>query len=167
METGWIRECGPRKMVQRQGHKHRSHREIAGFGEALSAEPIDCSRGGPEKSRDDQILPLTLEGARKDGVVRSAVGASTETGRGFGEDNGKALRGDSYQRSTVEDPTPRAVLEGWPHSVRAVDGISRQAPAASPLRWNRNRWTWPTRRLHSLTFCTYPESTPRSELVVR
>jgi hypothetical protein len=95
METGWIRECGPHKMVQRQGRKHRPHREVAGFGEAPSAAPIDCSCGGPEKSRDDQILPLTLERAWKDGVVRSAVGVSTETGRGFGEDNGKALRGDS------------------------------------------------------------------------
>jgi hypothetical protein len=82
-------------MVQRQGRKHRPHREVAGFGEAPSAAPIDCSCGGPEKSRDDQILPLTLERAWKDGVVRSAVGVSTETGREFDRENGDAIRGDS------------------------------------------------------------------------
>jgi hypothetical protein len=47
--------------------------------------------------------------------------------------------------------------------LRAVDDSSRPAPAAGPSRWNRNRWTWPTRRLHSLIFCTYPESTPATD----
>lgn len=99
VETGWVRECGPREVVERQGHKHRSHREVAGLGQAPSAEPVDRSRGGPEESRDDQILPLTLEPAWKDGVARFDVGASHEAGRGFGEAT-RALVRVGYAPST-------------------------------------------------------------------
>jgi len=37
---------------------------------------------------------------------------------------------------------------GGPYPLRVVDDIFRRAPAVSPLRWNRNRWTWPTKLPH-------------------
>jgi hypothetical protein len=101
-------------MVQRQGRKHRPHREVAGFGEAASAAPIDCSCGGPEKSRDDQILPLP----------------SNEPGRTESPDplSVSVLKPDGGLAKTMEKPCEVIVTEVYGRGSHSTDGFGWVAP---------------------------------------
>jgi hypothetical protein len=104
------------------------------FRRGSSAALIDRTRGGPEKSRDDQILPLTLERAWKNGVARSAVGVGTETGRESDGGNEDALRGDRNRGLRSRIPLHGRFWMGGPtpyeRSMTVLDRHRRPAPSA-------------------------------------